>query len=681
MFSFFIDPDLVEGDGIYSRYLGHHTFTGRYKFIVTIDDNDNQAFYISNTNMVTKNNRYKSLVMKRKMLLSQRQQQISSQGGPNSSTFKRDVIASNEQQQLLPNYANIMLEVTQNRCCGSSVLPSLQLHNFPQKAIKTGIFRRKIDGPVIHAKYIREPVLQEDVLPPAKIGDLRIIRLPNTSDKLLASWTAPGGDFDIGSVSSYRFVYSTNIADLIDSENGNAKILLGFERMEKAGTKAKFDFSFPYHDRDYYIGAYAFDLAGNRGKISNLIYVRIPAPPSSGGILGAGNSYESQDNTSNYIFDGQNETNWIMIGAIAGVIFVLLILGLAIISYYFAIARKRSKGKTGSTSSVMNGGSSDETDSSSFDSDIKNIMANPLGPSLPLPSAHSHSSSSQKYTPRSHSSQLNHHHTHSHHAQHYNGVIGNGGGHLSSVNHTPIDHHAKSSPTAVTPVYWSASQLLSKLDQPGQGNGFGQYSQNYGNPYVNAVQTDVYSVNDLGESNGGLAYAPHGPQSLQPMLSPSSLLNHHGHHHSHHQQQHHPMNGGLLSVGNHNPSHIQHGPNSLHNISFADTRSYAMLQSNNPDWAYHAHPSSIANLSTAQSAMDSPSHHLCNHPEIPEEYTITVGNLNGGGIEGDSAVVAGVLESPNLVSDTGLPNSSNMNSDSCSLPHTMSMKPRNITQV
>ena len=166
----------------------------------------------------------------------------------------------------------------------------------------------------------------------------------------------------------------------------------------------------------------------------------------------------------------------------------------------------------------MNGGSSDETDSSSFDSDIKNIMANPLGPSLPLPSAHSHTSSSQKYQPRSQSSQLNHHHTHSHHSQHYNGVIGNGGGHLSSINHTPIDHQTKSSSTTVTPVYWSASQLLSKLDQPGQGSGFGQYSQNYGNPYVNAVQTDIYSVNDLGESNGGLAYAPHGPHSLQPML-------------------------------------------------------------------------------------------------------------------------------------------------------------------
>ena len=676
-----LDPDLVEGDGIYSCYLGHQTLSGRYKFIVTIDDNDNQAFYVSSLNSLraAKNsNHYNSLVLKRKMLLSQRQQQISSQGGgPKSSTFKRDIMALNE-QQLIPNYANIMLQVTRNRCCGSSVLPSLQLHNFPQKAVKTGIFRRKVDGPVIHVDYKQETIAQEDVLPPSKIGDLKIIRLPNTSDKLLASWTAPGGDFDIGSVSSYRFVYSANIADLIEEENRNAKILLGFERMEKAGTEAKFDFSFPYHDQDYYIAAYAFDLAGNRGKISNLVHVKLPAPPSAGGILGEGKPYGSQDDRSNSIFDIQSDTNWIMIGAIAGVIFVLLILGLAIISYYFAVARKRSKGKTGSTSSVMNGGSSDETDSSSFDSDIKNIMANPLGPSLPLPSAHSHSASSQKYLPRSQpSSQINHQYTHSHYSPHYNGLVGQGVSQLSSVNNTPTEQHTKTNSSAVTPVYWSASQLLSKLDQPVQGsNGLAQYSHNYGNPYVNAVQTDVYSMNDqLGEQNGGLAYAPHGPHSLQPMLSPSSLLSHH---HQHHQQQH-PMNGGLLSVGGHNQSQIQHGPNSLHNVSFADTRSYAMLHNNNQDWSYHTHPSSVANLPSAQSAMDSPSHHHCNHPEIPEEYTITVGNLNGS--EGDSAVVAGVIDSPNHLSETPVPKSSNINTDSCNLPQSMTQKPRNITQV
>ena len=638
--------------------------------------------------------------MKRKMLLSQRQQQISSQQPkiPNpSNTFKRDVMSLTNDKSMIPNYANVMLQVTRNRCCGSSVLNSLQLTNFPQKAIKTGIFRRTADGPAIHVKYTEEePIHREDMMPPAKIGDLKIVRLPNTSDKLLASWTSPGGDFDIGSVSSYRFVYSHNIADLIDTKNGGAKILLGFERMEKEGTKAKFDFSFPHHEKDYYIGAYAFDLAGNRGKISNLVHVRIPAPPSAGGILGEGKPYGAADNDANNLFDVTTETNWIMIGAIGGVILVLLVLGLAIISYYFAVARKRSKGKTGSTSSVMNGGSSDETDSSSFDSDIKNIMANPLGPSLPLPSsAHSHSSASQKYHQRTqHSSQLNHQHQHHghHNTQSYNGVIGGqqiGGTISSSINNSPSDHQTKhSNSAAVTPVYWSASQLLSKLDHPIQSNGLGQYSQNYGNPYVNAVQTDIYSVNDVGEPNGGHAYAPHGPHSLQPMLSPSSLLSSQ---HNHYPHTHHQQHPGLLSVGQHNLNHVQHGPNSLHNASFADTRSYAMMQNTSPpDWAYPHHPHSVS--LSAQSgiigshnkheySMDSPSHHHCNHPDIPEEYTITVGNLNVGGVDGDSPGVGGVIDTSNSMSETPVPKSNGMAPDSVNHPQAMALKPRNITQV
>ena len=83
------------------------------------------------------------------------------------------------------------------------------------------------------------------------------------------------------------------------------------------------------------------------------------------------------------------------------------------------MARKRSSTvKAGSTSSVMGGNGLDETDSSSFDSDIKNIMSNPLGTTQTLNS-------------------------------------------VSSYQVTPTDTNS----TNVTPVYWSASQLLSKIDQ------------------------------------------------------------------------------------------------------------------------------------------------------------------------------------------------------------------------
>ena len=148
---------------------------------------------------------------------------------------------------------------------------------------------------------------------------------------------------------------------------GQPEVLLGFDRIERAGTTAKFDFNFPHYDQDFYVGAYGFDMAGNRGKISNLVHVRVSSP------------------TSVYMHPKRNlkepvlklasksvDPDWIIIGSICGVISVLLVMAISSITYYIYVSRKRSMA-SGSTSSVMGGAVSDETDASSFDSDIKTI--------------------------------------------------------------------------------------------------------------------------------------------------------------------------------------------------------------------------------------------------------------------------------------------------------------------
>ena len=90
------------------------------------------------------------------------------------------------------------------------------------------------------------------------------------SNNLLATWTAPGGDYDEGSVASYRFVYSEDICDLLKPDR-RPKILLAFDRMELAGTDSSYDFEFPHYDADFYVAAYGFDTAGNKGKISRVL--------------------------------------------------------------------------------------------------------------------------------------------------------------------------------------------------------------------------------------------------------------------------------------------------------------------------------------------------------------------------------------------------------------------------
>ena len=236
-------------------------------------------------------------------------------------------------------------------------------------------------------------------------------------DRLLAEWTAPGGDYDVGSVASYRFVFSQNIEDLIDPIKGEPQVLLGFDRIERAGTVAKFDFNFPHYDQDFYVGAYGFDMAGNRGKISNLVHVRVSSPTSV-----YVNPRSSDDPTLN--LTSSPDPDWIIIGSICGVISVLLILAISSITYYIYVSRKRTL-TTGSTSSVMGGAVSDETDASSFDSDIKTISASMNRATPPKQSDYQEISSG-----------------------------------CQQIKTTTV----ADSLTNVTPVYWSASQLLSKLE-------------------------------------------------------------------------------------------------------------------------------------------------------------------------------------------------------------------------
>ena len=490
---------MLSGDGIYSRYLGSQTqFSGRYKLNFDIDDNNETSFYIvprnepsTPTKMIRQQKNYKT------------ESRLSRHFSDDESQQQNGEEEVDEEEVEDLHYVDLMVTSSIKKCCGSS----MKISGVREK---TGIFRRKTVGPVV---YIQKPET-EDRHPPSRIGDFKISQIPGTTDKLLATWTAPGGDFTIGSVSSYRFVFSEDISDLLDPQ-GNPKVLLGFDRTDKAGTETKFDFSFPHFDRDFYVGAYSFDLVGNKGKISNLVHVRIQSPPSLNDV----NNNDAEPITAIATGNGKpTEPNWIMIGVIAGVIGVLLLLCIVAITYYFAVTRKRSI-KTGSTSSVMNGGSSDETDSSSFDSDIKNIMSHPLGPALPIPS----SSNSVSLQNRQHISNGVH-----------RGITVSGN---SSSSVSPSDPPPEMTSATVTPVYWSASQLLSKLD----------HHSSYGNPYLHQQHPDLYQQHSYG-----------GPQSLQPMLSPNNNL-------------------------------INQQPASIHNLSF--TQNTGGLY-HNPEWSngvYRSH--------------------------------------------------------------------------------------------
>ena len=149
----FADPDLMSGDGIYSRHLTIYPSPGRYIFTITVTDNSNTAYV---------------------------------------HRVGEDVDAHPQD-----------LPVTV--CCGSSrEVPASQRQ-------ATGQFIRTAAGPVLDIVSVE---MDRDIFPPATIGDLGVT-YNSDEEELIASWTAPGGDYNDGEVSGYHLVYSASIDSML----------------------------------------------------------------------------------------------------------------------------------------------------------------------------------------------------------------------------------------------------------------------------------------------------------------------------------------------------------------------------------------------------------------------------------------------------------------------------------
>lgn len=309
-------------------------------------------------------------------------------------------------------------------CCGSFV-------DVPQsRMLLMDSFSRTIPGSVVHLSTLPK----EDIAPPSKIGDL-IIELSSDNKTLLASWTSPGGDFLFGGVSRYRFVYSENVSDLLDTKL-HPDVLIEIEKRTEFGNSISQLLEFPLYNQDYFIGVYAYDLAGNRGRMSNIQHVYVPAPPPPSTPLP----------TPILGLPPSSTTDWVMIIAICSGLGALLIVCVLSISYYIFTSRKDRPDSPSPSSCTTKDDlpTSDHTDSSSCHSD------------------------------RQESTQLD----------------------VKDLESQVTDlHQIIGEQSRITPVYWSASQLLSKLESPDrnprkesfQNQSYGYYGSSLSRTYSDEV--------------------------------------------------------------------------------------------------------------------------------------------------------------------------------------------------
>ena len=100
----------------------------------------------------------------------------------------------------------------------------------------------------------------------------RIQVLPK-SGQLMASWTAPGDDYDIGTVTGYRFVIAENYSALLDPF-AEVQNLVGFQQPDEAGASTSYQFGLArmddHYNKDLFLGLLAFDEKDNEGSMSNI---------------------------------------------------------------------------------------------------------------------------------------------------------------------------------------------------------------------------------------------------------------------------------------------------------------------------------------------------------------------------------------------------------------------------
>lgn len=117
-----------------------------------------------------------------------------------------------------------------------------------------------------------------DVLPPARVVDLRASLLPDTVNQVGFIWTAPGGDLDYGAASRYVVKVAHNQRELTE---GGGVLMEDWPAPLAAPAVQQHTVSWQEYERVSYLSLYAVDEVGNTATLSNIVSVYVPAPPTT----------------------------------------------------------------------------------------------------------------------------------------------------------------------------------------------------------------------------------------------------------------------------------------------------------------------------------------------------------------------------------------------------------------
>ncbi|CAL4185666.1 unnamed protein product, partial [Meganyctiphanes norvegica] len=189
---------------------------------------------------------------------------------------------------------------------------------------------------------ISKPMDSNDTVPPSRILDLRA-QLDTDSYELSLRWTAPGNNFDWG----YAHHYEAILADTWQKAmTFDGDLIKGMPEPVLVGTEQSIFIPIEKYDQIIYLVIRAIDDAGNQGDVSNIVSLLVPAlpttmPPPTSAIPSELVIADKKMSVTHLDLD--MESMAVIIGCVAGFLFIVALLAIGI--FYFVHCRLQKEKK------------------------------------------------------------------------------------------------------------------------------------------------------------------------------------------------------------------------------------------------------------------------------------------------------------------------------------------------
>ena len=295
-------PDITQGDGVYSAYFA--------------DFSDKPGFYSVTIEAI--NNSSASVINTRKL-----ENATVTSGGSS-----------------LPLEPSVPLEPFTR----FSTSPSFYLNSVAQFYISSGKVQKK------------------DTLAPNRITDFRLANYFNNSLFVTLAWSAPGNDFNTNGKAFRYEIRCFTARTSLQEANFNEQGILVHQSLvptpENPGKEQRCTVGVPWPEEIFYYAIVAYDEAGNRGKVSNIISVYVKEPITTSTEDATTISLEMTDVSKSLHLKSflHSESLMYIIAGIISLILIIVVIILTVIVRRLGVCTKKEPGVLAAEGQSHSGG-------------------------------------------------------------------------------------------------------------------------------------------------------------------------------------------------------------------------------------------------------------------------------------------------------------------------------------